>query len=145
MAKALHAPGGISSSFCEQLRDFIDDCAQCPADDEHARIREAVELVRGGQPVPARTRLETLLAVGAGLDAALLVVGDEPAFMCSRSENGVSMASCLVSDSEEDVCAEGATPALALLGAWASALLMAIEQIPSLDDKVFAGMEIVLH
>lgn len=109
----------------ERLREFIAECAVCPGSEAHARLREGVQLLpdfaHGQDQAVHNLQMETLLAVGAEMCVVLGLMGEDPAFMVSRGEAGACLATVILHDM--DISAEGATPALALLGAWASALL----------------------
>lgn len=120
------APSGAHLACRERMREFIDDCAVCPGNEEHARLREGALLLprfaRWDSAAISRLNVDMLLAVGAEMSMVLSLMGEDPAFMCSRGEAGTCLATVMLG--EADVSAEGATPALALLGAWASALLV---------------------
>lgn len=71
---------------------------------------------------PVRDRVPC--AEAAGMDCVLHLLGEDVGFLCSRGRGGVCLAMLAVDGADEEVCVQGATPALALLGAWASAWLV---------------------
>lgn len=112
------------------LRDFLHDCVSSAPSEEADRLREAAFLLAGGgiegrEVDPAR--IEAMLAASAGESAALAILGADTAFMVSRGPNGRCLASLFGASSEEEIVAEGATIGLALLGAFASALISRME------------------
>ncbi len=109
-----------SASEIWQLRvdRFCRDCAETPVVWERDRLREAARLLPlEGNPAS----VEALIAQGAFESAALAIIGQATPFMLSRSGDGHCLATIAGHDAE--VTARGASPALALLGAWAAALL----------------------
>ncbi len=100
-----------------QLDRFRHDCEQCPAEGESDCLREALRLF----PAIAEVSVKTLISDGGFASAALAMIGPDTPFMLSRSSQGHCLAT--IAQHGWEVTAEGATPALALLGAWASALL----------------------
>lgn len=73
--------------------------------------------------LPGVTQLEVLLAADAYESAALALLGPEWGYMMSRGSGGVCLATVIAPGGDEDTTAQGATPALALMIALASALL----------------------
>lgn len=120
------AQRGDIESYQTRLRDFVASCAQSSAREEPARIRDAAFLVAAKGEGPLC--VETLLAEGGGMSSVLHLLGEEQVFMCSRGASGTCLAMVIVQGGREDVCAQGATPALALLGAWAAAWLALSEE-----------------
>jgi hypothetical protein len=113
------------------LRDFLHDCIASTVAEEADRLREAARLLNGAKLDHGGNEpeaVEAMLAVGAGVSAALAIIGDQAGFMLSRGGNGLCLAMFVLADGTEDMVAEGATPALALLAAHVSALLCDLEQ-----------------
>lgn len=106
------------------LRDFLHDCITSTAAEEMDRLREALCLLGSSAP----EAVEAMLTVRAAVSAALAIIGDQASFMLSRGGNGLCLATFILADGTEDMVAEGATPALALLTAHVSALLCDLEQ-----------------
>lgn len=101
-----------------QVDRFRRDCEQSSVDQEGERLREAMRLV----PVEMNaSAFDALIAQGAFASAALAVIGAGTPFMLSRSSEGHCLAT--IAGQGVEVIAEGVSPALALLGAWAAALL----------------------
>ena len=94
------------------------DCEQSSAVQEEALLREAVRLI----PVEIDLLVfEAFIGQGAFESAALAIIGRAAPFMLSRSGDGDCLAT--IAGPGVEVTAQGASPALALLGAWAAALL----------------------
>jgi hypothetical protein len=95
-------------------------CRNGALEDQPRRIRQARGLARA--KVPSRM-FEVMIAAGAFESAALLLLGEDAAWMLSRGARGRCLASLLLPGMSEEVTCEAASPALALLGAWACAAL----------------------
>jgi hypothetical protein len=108
------------------LQRFVQLCAGSSPADQHSRLRDALTLTRTTRPLDM---VEVMLAAGAFESAALAVIGDEATWMVSKGAEGRYLASLLLPGMTEEVTREGASPALALLGAWASAALVARSQL----------------
>jgi hypothetical protein len=95
--------------------------------EEADRVRDALALLARSPdrigPLPDPARIEAMLAADAAESAALALTGGETGFMLSRGAGGTCLATIALPGGEEDVTAEGATVALALLAARLSALL----------------------
>lgn len=98
------------------LRQFADLCRSSAPADQARRVREARALIRAGQS-PAM--IEVMIAASAFESAALTLIGNEAAWLISKSAEGSCLASVVLPGMSEEATCEGATPALALLGAWA--------------------------
>jgi hypothetical protein len=114
------------------LRDFLNDCVGSAASEEVDRIREAGLLLQR-EPRPGGGNLdlvliETMLNGGAAESAVMAMVGPEQAFILSRGRTGTCLATVVNHDGSEEMIAEGATIALALLGAFVSLRLAEIER-----------------
>ncbi len=72
--------------------------------------------------------IETMLACGAAESAVLALLGPDASFMLSRGSGGPCLATVVASEGLEERSAEGATMALALLGAYVSLLLARFER-----------------
>lgn len=106
---------GIWRGHVDRLRR---DCEQSPLAHERRMLREAARLL----PVEADAALvEVLIAQDAFESAALAIIGQATPFMLSRSGEGRCLAT--IAGRGGEVTAQAASPALALLGAWAAALL----------------------
>jgi hypothetical protein len=104
-----------------KLQRLADLCAASGPADQADRVREALKLT--AQSV-SHELVEVMIAAQAFESAALAVIGPQAAWMVSKgSENGC-LASILLPGMTEEVTRKGATPALALIGAWASAALV---------------------
>ncbi|MBT0670443.1 hypothetical protein HT136_18910 [Novosphingobium profundi] len=129
MTRAPASQHASTHTYQDRLRDFIADCARSTVSEEPARIREAACLLgRADAEAGTGPCLETLLAVGAGLSGVISLIGEILPVMCSRGPGGICLAMVAVDDGKDEICAEGATLALALLGAWAGACLAESEE-----------------
>jgi hypothetical protein len=113
-----------------KLAEFLDDCVGSTQAEQGARLLEAQDLFashgtsRAGFDNPeARGALNELIDAGAAVDAALAMIGSATRFMLSRGGSGTCLATMILSEGAEEVMGEAATPALALLAAYAGALL----------------------
>ncbi|MBB4860099.1 hypothetical protein HNO88_003437 [Novosphingobium chloroacetimidivorans] len=102
----------------DRLRDLLHDCVASGAAQQADRLREAAALLG---PPGRRDTIEAMLACGACESAALAIL-DKRGFLVSRAVTGTCLASVQLGDGE-DMTAEAATPALALLAAHIAALL----------------------
>ena len=102
-----------------QVERFRRECEHCPTVQQRDRLAEALQLAPLDGIAPA---VEALIAHGAFETAALAVIGHDTPFMLSRSADGHCLAT--IAGHGVEVSAQGASPALALLGAWAGALLL---------------------
>ncbi|VWX53123.1 conserved hypothetical protein [Novosphingobium sp. 9U] len=100
------------------LRDLLHDCIGSEATHQGDRLREAMELLGLGD---RRTTVQAMLACEAYESAAMAVLGQR-GFLVSRGSTGTCLASVQLDDGD-DITAEAATPALALLAAHIAALL----------------------
>jgi hypothetical protein len=112
----------------------LSDLSICCADDDAqatpVRVRELNALLRsvptagcahGVHPV-GLSRLEDLLELGDRRHHEGRMLGLGPSFMVSRSSDGGSFATVVLPGLHGEQSCSGATPALALIGALASAL-----------------------
>ena len=112
-----------------RVRAFLRDCEQGAPDTQAQRLREAVAILSAEpEQRSAFTRagldmaiLDGLIECGAFESAALAIIGEGTAFMLSRSGDNRCLAT--IADHGVEATAEGATLALALLAAYAGALL----------------------
>jgi hypothetical protein len=104
-----------------RLSQYAEACRTAQPQDQAELIRQALKLTP--PCVPARI-VEVMIAAGACESAALTIIGSEAAWMLSSGESGRCLASVVFPGMEEEVTSEGATPALALLGAWACAAIV---------------------
>lgn len=128
-----------SAIWAARLRDFLHECVSSATSEEEDRIREAALLLArmGGKDFRRVDPLaiEAMLASGAGESAVLELVGPQVPFIVSRGGNGRCLASLVMSDGVEEVLAEGASLALAMLAAYAAFLLQDMQQ-----DEAHGGM-----
>ncbi|MCT2398186.1 hypothetical protein [Novosphingobium mangrovi (ex Huang et al. 2023)] len=117
-----------------RLRGLVHDCVASTSHEEADRVREAAHLLHSGamagtcgQAVDP-SAVESMLACGAAESAVLEIVGHNAAFMLSRGQSDCCLATVIVGDEGQEVMSEGATLALALLGAYAGGLLAAFER-----------------
>ena len=121
---------GQHESWRCRLADLATACAGTYADAEDERIRDAHDLLNAaphprliaGLVVPEQSRIEGLIASGAGASAALAMLGEDSGYLLSRGSGGEHLASIVLPGAGRDVSACGDTPALALVGAMARAL-----------------------
>ena len=106
--------------YLHKLRRLADLCRNGALEDQPRRIRQARDLARA--KVPSRM-IEVMIAAEAFESAALSLLGDDAAWMLSRGGEGRCLASLLLPGMCAEVTCEAASPALALLGAWACAAL----------------------
>ena len=117
-------------AWLKKLRDLA---VHCPANEPHSaanRIRELNYLI-GAAPEPALLeglraiapyRLEALIDAGACDAAALKLFGEGSSYLLSRSGDDLVMATVALLGTMQEKSAQGATPALALVGAIARSL-----------------------
>ena len=103
------------------LQRFAELCATSGPADQARRLHEALTLTRAAR---AREMIEVMIAAGAYESAALSVIGDQATWIVSKGGEGRCLASVVLPGMSEEATSEGASPALALLGAWASASLV---------------------
>ena len=117
--------------WISHLEQMFVDCTEA-ADDEQSRLlREAADLLRRAPVnsaasfglIPADGSFESLLDHGAWESAAIELLGPEAGYMLSRG-NGSHLASVFLPGMSEDVTAEGASAALALMAAQMAALVV---------------------
>lgn len=121
--------GGVAD-WEARLEEFLNDCVGSMVTDQAARLRDAETLfvsdARPRSELDASARRETvrgLIEADAAVDAALAIIGEETAFMLSRGGSGTCLATMILPEGSEEVMGEAATPALALLAAYAAALI----------------------
>ncbi len=102
------------------LQRFAELCATSGLADQARRLHEALTLTRAA----GRDMIRVMIAAGAFESAALAVIGGEATWIVSKGGEGRCLASVVLPGMSEEVTSEGASPALALLGAWASASLV---------------------
>ena len=72
-----------------------------------------------------------MLFADATTSAAIELLGADVGYMISHGQNGICLASVMVPGTGKDVTAEGATIALALLGAFTLALVERPNWVPA--------------
>ncbi len=114
------------------LQRFADLCTSSGPADQARRLREAFALTRATR---ARDMIEVMIAAGAYESGALAVIGTDATWIVSKGGEGRCLASIVLPGMSEDVSAEGASPALALLAAWAKAALVSTGK-PAADQAL---------
>lgn len=107
------------------LRQFADQCRASTSGGQAARTREARAL-SGSKLAPQL--IEVMIAANAFESAALALVRTDATWMLSKGGDGRCLASMVLRGMTEEVTCDGATPALALLGAWAIATVVVFGQ-----------------
>ncbi len=90
-------------------------------------LTKAAGLIALLLPTARVDAVPALLSVRAYASAALALLPPEAGYMLSRGGHGSHMASLVLPGMDEEVTAEGASAALALLGALAAALHAALQ------------------
>lgn len=138
--KQAHASGEVWEA---RLQDFLHECVSSAASEEEDRIREGTSLFARmsseGGPSVDPLAIEAMLACGAGESAVLELIGRDAPFIASRGVGGNCLATLILPDGAEEVIAEGATLALALLAAHAAYVLQEMEQAEAVPG--LAGLE----
>jgi len=106
-----------------QLRAFLHMCAGSAACEQGDRLREGARLFGLPRDAQALRRFEAMIECGAFESAAMALVADGPGFILSRGSTGACLASAALADGSDELVAEGASLALALLQAHTSVLL----------------------
>jgi hypothetical protein len=150
---------GHESSLVDELNwgSDLSDLSICCADDDAGatpvRVRELNALLRS-MPIAARahgvhpvglSRLEDLLELGACENAVLSMLGLGPSFMVSRSSDGGSFATVVLPGLHGEQSCSGATPALALIGALASALASGHVAVDLSGSQASCDARVALH
>lgn len=105
-------------------------CATSGPADQASLLHEALML---SAPRVPRELVEVMIAARAFESAALAVIGPQAAWMLSKGSENACLASVLLPGMNEEITREGATPALALIAAWASAAL--VKPVRSSSDQ----------
>ena len=133
----------LQDKWLARMRDLHVDCAMSAADEEIERIREAAWLLPRGHrwhwacPLSYNFhQLETMLSFRAFESAALALVSEELSYLVERRHDGEFRARVALNEGGEDIEVDGATFALALLGAHIAALVADCEQGAELDAQV---------
>ena len=136
----------MAGFLATRLRDLLHECVVSPASEEGARITEAAWLLHGaaraGLIVPSAAfdpeAVAELAARGGPESAVLALMGPRSAFMLSRGGTGTCLATAVLPCGMLEASAEAGTPALALLAAHISALLIAGDP-QDRTESAFAG------
>jgi hypothetical protein len=118
-----------------RARDLAALCAVSAPCEERERLDEALSLLAQRGPIAGphagneldEAGLAALVAAGGSLSAAVTLLGESAGYMISRGQGGVCMATVVLDGSGREETAEGASPALALLGAYLMALLALVD------------------
>jgi hypothetical protein len=114
-----------------RLRDLVIDSACADADEQALHLRLFLDLVGkapdvavlAGIVAPSFSRLEAMIDCGACESAALAFVDPRTGCMISRGADGFHLASIALPGRQAEASASGATLALAVLGALATAIV----------------------
>lgn len=114
-----------------RLRDLASDSACAEPQEQGFHLRRFMELVGRAPDVavlagivsPSASRLEAMIDCGACESAALAFVDPHTGCMVSRGADGFHLASIALPGWESEASASGATLALAVLGALATAII----------------------
>ena len=117
-------PVGI---WLSELRKLAESCANDNGDAEDRAVRRAFHFLKlSPRPIAARwdfgiteDEIERMLDQGRAQDAASEIIGGDAAIELSSSIDGPSHVAVLTYDEKLPVTAQAATPALAMIGAWA--------------------------
>lgn len=115
--------------WLSELRKLAEICANDNGDTEDRAVRRAFHVLKLSPPAIARiwaadlseSDLETMLEEGHASDAACVIVGAHA--KVELSGGAAKHVAVLQFDGEAPVRAEAATPALAMISAWATLLL----------------------
>jgi hypothetical protein len=114
-----------------RLEKFFNDCVNSSDEEQSARLTDAANLFLSSALVKSQIEVtakydavHALIAAGAALDAALAIVGPDTVFMLSRGGDGTCLATMILNGGTQEVMGEAGTPALALLSAYAAAVLI---------------------
>lgn len=124
------SPAAAHDAWRVRLAALATACAGSYPEDEGDRIRDVHQLLAAapspglitGLAVPTGSRIDRLIASGAGASAVLAMLGEGSGYLVSRGEAGEHLASVVLPGADEDASACGDTLALALVGAIARAL-----------------------
>ncbi len=120
------------SGWRAHLRALAAECDASAIEEQGERIRDAWQLLASAPQassdaqsfsLPPSDAIEAMIEAEAFESAALSLISADMGFLLSRGGNGLAIASVVLPGGEEDHTASGASPALALLGALALALL----------------------
>jgi len=126
----------------DRLRDLLHDCIASAAADQALRLGEALQVLASPCDRPA---FEAMVACAAYESAALLLLGSDCGFLLSRGSGGLCLASAVFAEGDEEVTAQAATPALALLCAHLAAVLAAEERLSLPVQPDPSGPSVRLH
>ena len=117
--------------WAARMRTFLHACVTSTPHEETDRVREAASLLQCGAAAGAgavnASAVEQLLACGAAESAVLAMLGPETVFMLSRGQGDGCLATVIAAEGGEEIVAEGATLALALLSAYVAGLVAGAE------------------
>lgn len=124
----------LADEWRQALADLCRQAAAADAEDQADFLRVARTLLAVSPDdqahrfadLPSRAGFEILLAAQAWESAALALLPDTAGYLLSRSGDGVAIASLVLPECSEDVCAEASSPALAMVSALAGAIMAAV-------------------
>ena len=133
MAPTSTAPTAMERALWrERVSELCAACVDASPAEGPARLRECLALLTlapeagfaGAAGLPTVARIEAMLACGAQESAALALLPKGASYLLSRGADDVCLASVVLPLTAEEVTAEGATPALALLAALTASLVL---------------------
>ena len=138
-------PVGMARSLWrERVSELCAACVDALGPEAPARLREGLALLslapeaasQGADGLPKVAGFEAMLACGALESAAMALLPKGASYLLSRGEDDTCLASVILPLSTEEVTAEGANPALALLAALLASFVLPARGCdnPVLDD-----------
>jgi len=126
----VQAPILNAYDWLDHLADLAFACTDAEASEGADLVREAHSLISAapalwrGQfsQLPSSSAIEAVLSQGGELAAVLALIENHAGYMLSHSPGGTHLATVVFEGLTEEASAEGASAALALLGAMAAAM-----------------------
>ncbi|GGC41123.1 hypothetical protein GCM10011371_30710 [Novosphingobium marinum] len=106
----------------ELLEDLLYESTISGEDEEAGRMAEAVRILAGSESRDCR-HIDDMISAGGCTSAAIALLPGDAGFLLSRGRSGANLASVSLALGEADVSAQASTPALALVAAYAAALI----------------------
>lgn len=146
----MHSPLRMDSrTWSRRVALLAATACDAAADQEVTLLREGLAILTVAPSLhaprfaalPDSARFEKLLATGACMNAALALLPADAAFIVSRGNQGINLASVMLDGEDDEVAAEAATLGLALLAALAGAMQHALPARDMFSDyeKSFGG------
>ena len=116
----------------ERVSELCAACVDALSPEGPGRLRECFALMTlapetgfaNSAGLPGISMIEAMLASGAQESAALALLPKGASYLLSRGEDDTCLASVVLPQTGEEVTAEGATPALAVLAALLGSLVL---------------------